>query len=288
MSTTMNLKVSQGPMPQSTSKSSPLISIIIPFYNHNAYIKETLDSIIADTYPNKEILLINDGSTDPDDSAITLWEKAHPQIAFTYIKRENQGVTKTLNELISYAKGTFILPCASDDYLINNTLKERVDLLLQNPQKPVILGDCKVVDRHGEPMYASSLFELYAGKIENYRSPKGLLKEVVTRWALAGPQDIMYKSVFDDIGLYDETLCVEDWDFYLRATRANKVQFYASKPVAAYRRHQTNTTTEINLFDDLAKTALRHFLSMPYPLNFALLKLALKNWYWAWHFKRKQ
>jgi Glycosyltransferases involved in cell wall biogenesis len=99
----------------------PLVSILIPFYNHNHFIKQTLDSIKEDTYENKEIIIINDGSSNPEDSNITNWMQQHPEIQTTYIKRENRGVTKTLNELIRMANGDYILPCASDDYFIENT-----------------------------------------------------------------------------------------------------------------------------------------------------------------------
>ena len=275
-------------MNHSLQNKSPLISIIIPFYNHNDYIKETLDSIIADSYPNKEIIIINDGSSDPDDSAITLWQVQHPKSNLTYIKRENHGFTATLNELIKRAQGTFILPCASDDYLINNTLQERINILLNNPEKPILFGDCTVVDSQGKLLYQSSLFELYNGRKENYVTPKGLLTEVVTRWSLAGPQDIMYKSVFDELGFYNEKLAVEDWDFYLRATKAYKVAFYDTQPVAAYRRHKHNATQVQNLFYDISRTALHHFFRIPFPLNMVLIPLALKNLYWGIRFSLRK
>jgi alpha-1,3-rhamnosyltransferase len=73
----------------------PLVSVLIPFYNHNRFIKKTLDSILEDSYPNKEIIIINDGSTDPDDSNITAWiEDNSESIPVSYSKRENRGVTK--------------------------------------------------------------------------------------------------------------------------------------------------------------------------------------------------
>lgn len=225
------------------SDALPLISVIIPYYNHNRYIKQTLNSIIADTYPNKEIIIINDGSTDPDDSNIVEWLNQHNDIPVNYIKRENRGLTKTLNELIDLSHGKYICVCASDDYLINNTLETRIQILEQNPKKKVLISDNIVVDDDSKVLYNSNLFEMRKGQKRNYKSDVGLKYELIKRWGLAGACFIANKDVYKQIGKYDESLIVEDWDFFLRATAKNLVLFYDEK-VSAYRLHGNNTISD--------------------------------------------
>lgn len=178
-------------------KTYPLVSVIIPFYNHNHFIKQTLDSILEDSYPNKEIIIINDGSTNPDDTNIQKWIQKHKNANIQYIKRENKGVTKTLNELINLAKGDFILPCASDDYLINNTITDRVNLLLKlYPNKLILISDNIVIDDRGKEIYSSNLFEYRKTDKELYFNDDGLKDIIINQWSFAGASWIAHKDLF--------------------------------------------------------------------------------------------
>ena len=121
-------------------KNKPLVSFLIPYYNHKQYIGQTLDSILNDTYPNKEIIIINDGSTDTDISVINNWIERHSStLPIKFISRENKGITKTFNELARTSKGKYIVFCASDDYLINDTISNRVSILEKNQEKMVLI-----------------------------------------------------------------------------------------------------------------------------------------------------
>ena len=243
--------------------NNPLVSIIIPFYNHNDYIYKTLDSVLEDRYSNKEIVIINDGSSNPDDSNITKWiDKNSDKINIRYIKRENKGLTKTLNELISISKGKYILLCASDDYLINNTIKNRVKILEENPGKYLLLSDAVVVDDNDNMLYKSSLFDFYKSKKENYTYEDSLKMEIISNWSVAGATHLIKKELYDIVGLYDETLIVEDYDFFLRVVARDFILYYDEK-VSAYRRHDTNVSgdisRELKIFRDIKKTALKNF-----------------------------
>ena len=75
-----------------------LVSFLIPYYNHKQYVGQTLDSILNDTYPNKEVIIINDGSTDSDIGVINDWiERNSKTLPIKFISRENKGITKTFN-----------------------------------------------------------------------------------------------------------------------------------------------------------------------------------------------
>lgn len=247
----------------------PLLSVIIPYYNHNQYIRKTLDSIISDTYPNKEIIIINDGSTEVDDSNIRDWILEYKEsLSILYIKRENCGVSKTMNELIRLAKGDYILPCSSDDFFINNTIYERIELLKKHSDKSILISDNIVIDENDALLFNSNLFEMRQGIKTNYYSNAGLKIELIKRWGLAGPSWLAKKELFEVIGLYDESLIVEDWDFILRALSKNLILFY-DQPVSAYRIHKNNTAYNLHkkkrISQDLAKTAyqnIKHFDSL--------------------------
>lgn len=252
----------------------PLVSFIIPYYNHKKYIKVALDSILEDTYPNKEIVMINDGSSDHDDTVILDWIEEHKHdIDIRYLKRENKGLAKTFNELVDLARGEYIASIASDDYFINNTTANRVELLRKNPKKLMLVSDATVVDSENNVIYQSALTELRGARKKNYLTDSGLKTEIIKRWSMVGPTKFMDRRLFEQIGKYDETLVVEDWDFYLRACAKDLILFYDTK-VAAYRWHgenmSLNTQNELRRAQDLQKTAKKHLSSFSFPYKYYL------------------
>jgi len=259
----------------------PLVSILIPFYNHNHFITQTLNSVIEDTYPNKEIIIINDGSPNLNDSNIISWiEKYKDYISINYIKRENRGVTKTLNELISLSKGKYIIVSASDDYLINNTIIERVKILEKNPSKLLLLSDNIVVDDSGKKLYDSNLFEYKKAKKEDYIGDAQLKKTIINNWSLAGACFMVNREIYNIIGDYDQNLIVEDWDFFLRATSKNLILFYDEK-VSAYRLHYANTVNNpkiaLKMNQNQVFVARKNVHLFSFPYNLYLYKRYIKH-----------
>ena len=221
----------------------PLVSFVIPYYNHKQYVKLTLDSILEDSYPNKEIVIINDGSTDSDLKVINSWISENSKsINIKFISRENKGITKTLNELISISKGKYILACASDDYLINDTVMDRVRIL-EDSKKHVLISDVCVIDEDNNVTHNSLLSGWgKSSNVDNYLTDDGIKFEIINRWSLAGACVIIKKDIFKKIGYYDESSLIEDWDFFLRAAANNSILFH-NKIVSAYRRHDTNISS---------------------------------------------
>ena len=100
-----------------------MVSIIIPCYNGEKYIKRCLDSILSQDYEDFEIILINDGSTDSSDKII----KSYHDERLRYFKNDNQGIGKTRNFGISMAKGEFVTFLDIDDYLNNKAISKMVE-----------------------------------------------------------------------------------------------------------------------------------------------------------------
>lgn len=249
------------------------VSFLVPYYNHNEYINQCLDSILRDPYPNKEIVIIDDGSTEP---AINLkaWLVEHKHdINIVYKKRANKGVTKTLNELITLASGDYFIILASDDYLLNNTVAERVKVLKENPDKLFLLSDAEVVDEHGDLIVDSNLFGLHGRQKSNYQSDNALMLEIILHWHVAGAVLMLNREIFDVIGLYDETIIAEDWDFYLRASARKLILFY-DKKVSAYRYHAGSTCRKAELQDrlnsDFCYVAKKNVVKFSFPFNLLL------------------
>ncbi|AIF53716.1 glycosyltransferase [Pelosinus sp. UFO1] len=222
----------------------PLVSVLVPAYNHERYIEECLNSIIHDDYPNKEIIIFDDGSSDNSISIVNAWinknEANFPGRIF-FKTCQNKGVTKTLNEMIKEACGEFITLVASDDYLLPDGISKRVDYLLKHTDLLAVFADCLVVDQQGNVLSQSGVSEYHKGR-KKYLKDQYLLKyELIFRWCVPGPVFLARRKVYEEVGYYDERLIVEDWDFYLRLSKSNLLGFLDAT-VACYRIHSTNTS----------------------------------------------
>ncbi|MGB4843942.1 MAG: glycosyltransferase [Ferruginibacter sp.] len=218
----------------------PLVSIIIPCYNHEKFIARTLNSVTADSYPYKEIILINDGSKDNSDLTIQDWLSSSPQKKIvTYINRPNKGICATLNEMIDLAKGKYILPLASDDCLYGDTIAKRVAILEERPGKSVLLNDAFVIDDNDEVIMQSSSTDYWKADKLQYQTDDDILRNCIKAPRIAGPVIFYRKDIFNEIGKFPEDIEFEDWYFYQRAASLKLIIFVDFK-VALYRLHGSN------------------------------------------------
>lgn len=248
----------------------PLVSIVIPAYNHEKYINDTLNSVIDDTYPNKEIVIINDGSKDNSAAVIENWILQHKETSVIFQNRENKGICATLNEGIVLAGGKYIVLLASDDMLYGNTIAKRVELLEQaEPDgKLVLVSDALVIDDANNIIKQSSLAEHNGGNKREYATDDGILKEVLFNPAISGATVLINKSIYNIIGYYPDNLKLEDWYFYQRAAAIKAILFWDA-PVSLYRLHDTNISRANNTYD--IRVALYKSMLKTYYLNISIM-----------------
>ena len=157
----------------------PLVSVIIPIYNTEDYLREALDSVINQTYKDMEIICINDGSID--GSLKILEEYAQKDNRIVIHNQENKGLPATKNVGVSLARGKYITFVDSDDTISPNTIETSVQIAEEK--------DCDVVVN-------------YLNLTNNY-----IAKNIVSRPWLSAPQPFMKKEVFEKYGIYfDEDL----------------------------------------------------------------------------------
>lgn len=187
---------------------TPLISIVIPCYNQGKYITETVDSVLAQTYDNKQIIIVNDGSTDDSDSVIQSIIKENPEIK--YIKTENGGVSKARNIGIKTASGKYILPLDADDIINPDYLKLAIAEFQKDP-------DLIIVTAKGK----------FFGKEEgDWNLEEFSMKKMLHGNVIFCPS-VFRKNDWRAVDGFDEAMNhLEDWDFYIRLTslRPHKVK----------------------------------------------------------------
>lgn len=177
---------------------SILISIIIPCFNQGAYIQDAIDSLIAQTYTNWEVIIVNDGSDDLETiNELHRLEKE----GFTVVNIKNSGVSAARNKGIDVSKGEYLLPLDADDKIGPNYLKDAVKIFSEKPEVNLIYSDCEYFGG----MSGISQVPLF--------SMEGMLYENLIFNAA-----IISKANFMQNGGYDESFLEgwEDWEFWLR------------------------------------------------------------------------
>lgn len=215
----------------------PLVTVGIALYNHENYIKECLDSVLAQTYQNIEIILIDDGSRDSSyHVAKTILEEQHrPYIVKT---RENRGMCNTLNEIASLSKGIYISFIGSDDAWHPDKLEDQVSYLEQHKDKYLVHSNSIIID--GLSKHISHID--FSKKVNSGY----IFSEIVLgKGGVNTPSHLFRVDVFKVIGLYDPTLKFEDTDFWLRLTKQYEIG-YINKFHSYYRRHGENLSDNKN------------------------------------------
>ncbi len=113
-----------------------LVSVVVPVYNAEAYLVETLDSILASTYHSIEVILVNDGSSDGSDAICRRYVQKDPRVI--YLEQENAGVVAARNHAIAAARGDYILPVDSDDRIAPTYIEKAVAVMEKDPDMGIV------------------------------------------------------------------------------------------------------------------------------------------------------
>ncbi|HFI0026579.1 TPA: glycosyltransferase family 2 protein [Streptococcus suis] len=204
------------------SKNSQLVSIIVPVYNAESFLKKCIDSLLQQTYKNIEIVLVNDGSSDQSESICL--EYASKDSRVVYIKKENGGASTARNKGVSVAKGTFIMFCDADDaYFL-----DAVEILLFAQEKysaTMVIGgitnrnirDFETISTSMRKIeIESALEEMYYGKLIGISAFAKLYKrEILEKYPYR--EGVIHEDTFESYNhLYEakDNLVVVDRNIY--------------------------------------------------------------------------
>ena len=141
------------------------VSIIIPVYNVEKYLKKCIDSVLRQRNINTELIIINDGSTDNSHNIIQDYLKKYKNII--YIKQNNQGLSIARNKGIKQAKGKYIMFLDSDDYIEQNSIKEIYEKAVDTDSEIVIFAHKQIYEDSNNKDYIIPVKNLYEDKIYN-------------------------------------------------------------------------------------------------------------------------
>lgn len=224
---------------------SDLISIVLPVYNGEKYLRESIDSILSQTYQNWELLILDDCSSDGTAAIADEYVKKDNRIKY-YLNKTNLKLPANLNKGFSLAKGDF-LTWTSDDNRYHPTAIEKLYENLKKNQTDFVFASCNIINEIGEQI--------------EYIMVNQMSKKCIVGSNPVGACFMYTRKVYESVGDYDPDLVlVEDFDYWQRIC-ANFGFSVISEILYDYRWHDgalTSTMKQTTFYENLEKTLLKN------------------------------
>ena len=210
---------------------SPAISVILPVYNAEAYVREAVESILAQTFTDFECIIINDGSTD--DSGAILRELAARDTRIVLVERLNDGYVSALNKGLEMARAELIARMDADDVAMPERFALQHARMVQEPELAVLGSFIRVMDKAGNIIRLG----------EYPLTPKETARCVEFLCVVAHPVVMMRRDAVLKIGGYRKAFCpAEDYDLWLRISHLGYAIANLPQPLLNYRVHDANVS----------------------------------------------
>lgn len=226
-------------MNKDTHAQSPLVSVIIPAYNVAPYIGETLDSLLAQTYTDYEVVVINDGSTDETEAAVAPYRARFGE-RMLYQRQANNGSASARNAGLRSARGRYIALLDGDDVWEPEFLAKMLALLESDLSFDLVFPNAWFL---GSPRYSGREYQSVYPASEPVTFERVLRRECYIFGLVLFKRDLL-----DTVGYYDEELGMsEDFDLWLRMLQHGCRFGFTREPLVKYRwrvdslSHNTNT-----------------------------------------------
>lgn len=204
----------------------PAVSVIMPAYNVAPYIAEAIDSVLAQTFKDYEIIVINDGSPDTTELERVL-EPYREHIV--YLKQDNRGAAAARNTGMYVARGEFIAFLDADDWWLKDFLRSQIEFIKHHPRCDLVYADAMIFG--DSPLSGRTFMQTSPSRGEvTFEKLITARCNVITSGVLARRQMIM------DVGMFDEELLrAHDFDLWLRVVRHGGRIAYQKKVLLNYR-----------------------------------------------------
>ena len=192
----------------------PRVSIVIPSYNHEKFVRECIQSVLDQTYQDFEIVITDDGSPDGTVNVIKEFDDSRIQL---YTHAENKGACIAINNCIQKATGEYIAVLCSDDAWEPSKLEKQVQYLDSHPETGAVFTKVVLVDEEGSPIGPEDYKNFYIFEKENRSRYEWLKFFFYSGNCLCHPSVLIREKCYDEVGLYDERVAnLPDFDMWVR------------------------------------------------------------------------
>ena len=220
-----------------------LVSVIIPSYNYSAYISDAINSILEQTYPHWEVIVVDDGSRDNTAEVVARFTAQDSRIKYHY--QQNQGVSAARNKGIALAQGDYIQLLDADDYISKHKLEIQVKILDHNPEIDLVYADSYFFTHSSGPAVRRSFqqFKLTMPPISGQGINLAIHLAYDNIFLIGCP--LFKRSMALAAGPFEQTLVAfEDWHFWYRVILQNQKFIYDNREGTEFyvRTHGHNAT----------------------------------------------
>jgi glycosyltransferase involved in cell wall biosynthesis len=211
---------------------TPLVTAAIPTYNRARFLRGAIDSVLGQTFRDYEVVVVDDGSTDETPEILAEYGNR-----IRHVRQDNAGRSAARNRCIGEARGRYVSFLDSDDRWLPEKLAVHVPVLEERPRVGMVHGHIDVIDEHDRPRDDLTAFhhELWTRAHRNGVTYAGYALEC----RCFSSATTFRREVFDRVGLYDESLALDDYELYLRVALEYEIVFL-ERSVALYRYHGDN------------------------------------------------
>ncbi len=244
----------------------PKVSVIIPAYNAMAYLPETVESVLNQTFTDFELLIINDGSSDD----IVQWASQVTEPRVKLISQENQGVSVARNTGIAHAQGEYVAFLDADDLWEPTKLEKQAQCLENNSAVALVYTWTALIDQLGKPLGI-----LLASHVEGNVWEQIVVKDMISN----GSSPMVRRGCFETVGIFDPDPNISgaaDRDMWIRIAALYPFAV-VKEPLTLYRRHpQSMAKNRSKMLQATRQMFEKTFQSVPFEL------LHMRNQSYAW------
>ncbi len=239
-------------------KVKKLISIVMPAKNAAPYLRPCIDSILAQSYQNWELVVVNDSSTD--QTSEILWEYSHQNDKIQWLDNQGNGIIDALRTAYAQVNGQFIHRMDADDIMPLNKLKLLVESWTPNS---VVTGKVKYFS---DEWMVGLGFQNYENWINNLMSADNFWEDVYMECPIPSPGWLMDRDDFDRIGGFNSDYLPEDYDFCFRAYKHGTDVVRVQEVIHHWRDSQNRTSRKLPIYFPMAYYPLkvRRFLDIDF------------------------
>ena len=219
------------------------VSVVIPCFNHARFLSAAIDSVLAQNWPDLDVIVVDDGSSDGSGDVAARYDQVW------VVRQSNMGLSHARNAGLRAALGDVVMFLDADDRLVPGALRHAVDALHRRPDAAMVFGACRLIDEHGKPLPTT------IHRVDSHFYEQLLRRNYIWMPAMAA----FRRSVFATVGEFDPLVDESaDYDMYLRVARAFPI-VRSDAVFAEYRQHGANMSADpVRMLRATLKVVRRH------------------------------